>query len=479
MKPRIVIVGAGLGGCFVAHGLAETHDVTMVELGSTDLQARVNDLGAPANMAPHIGAGLGGTTALWHNGLIEVDEQVFREVWPFAKEELAPYYAEVYPLLAGVRSEVVERGITTLRQKYAGLGLPKLLLPGLFYPRARRNAWNALKLEGRVRVVTGEAVALEPERDDRIRHVRVKTARGEENVDGDAFVLAAGGLSTPVLLQQLATRLPLPSLEHAGRHYEDHPMNFVGELTMRAPLYRFWNFDVPGAGGNVRMPLVVRQDGLHVSFQIRPAANFYRAGRRERVHSVVTEIRNNRFNPLGYLRLLTHADDVLDILSFEFGIRVPTTRYSLIMYAQQPPSTERAVWAASDPATGRSVIQRNWQLSPGYLEVLDRAVAQLLGHLGDTVSGINIFPNWRASLQSAAHHSGTARMAASPDDGVCDANAGVHGLQNLYVADGSIIPGSGIANTGLTIAALAARLARHLRSTVPAAKEVPSDRAHA
>jgi choline dehydrogenase-like flavoprotein len=33
----------------------------------------------------------------------------------------------------------------------------------------------------------------------------------------------------------------------------------------------------------------------------------------------------------------------------------------------------------------------------------------------------------------------------------------------LFVCDGSLIPSSGIANTGLTIAALALRLAAHLR----------------
>ena len=244
-------------------------------------------------------------------------------------------------------------------------------------------------------------------------------------------------------------------------------MTFVGEVTIRAPLYRFWNFAAPGTGGNVRMLLAVRQDGLDVSFQIRPAANFYRAGRRERVHSIVTDIRNNRFSPVGYFRLLTHWDDILDILSFEFGICVPTTRYSLFMFAQQPPSAGRAVWGAVDPATGATIIQRDWQITPDYLEVLDRAIAQILGHLENMVTNINMFPDWKGTLHTGAHHSGTARMSASPAHGVCDANARVHGLQNLFVADGSIIPGCGIANTGLTIAALALRLAKHLQETVP------------
>ncbi len=465
MKPRIVIIGAGLGGAFAAHDLTDVADVTVVEMGaSADLQARVRDVGAPAQTIPHVGSGLGGTTTLWHNGLIEIDAQVFDEAWPFPKSELASAYAHVYPLLAGVSSDVVQQGVASLRQKYLAAGLPDLGLPGLFYPRVRRNAWQALNLDGRVRVVIGEVMSLEPQDERLIGRVRVETDAGTEQIDGDVFVLAAGGLSTPVLLQRLASRLPLPSLAHAGRHYEDHPFAFVGEITLGAPLYRFWNYPVPGGSGNVRMPLVVRQDGLDVSFQIRPAANFYHKTRRDRVRSIVTDIRNNRFNPFGYLRLLTHWDDVLDILSFEFGIHIPTSRYSLLMAAQQPPAPGRAVWEEADPETGAPMIHRKWEFPPEYLATLDRSIETVLGRLGPLVKSVHVFPNWKATLQSGAHHSGTARISASAADGVCDRDCRVHGLENLYVADGSVIPGCGMANTGLTIAAIAHRLSLHLRA---------------
>jgi len=471
MRPRVVIVGAGLGGCFAAHGLADTHDVTIVELDApaATLQARVRDLGAPAITEPHIGNGLGGTTELWHNGLIQVDERIFEAAWPFRKDELDPYYERAYPFLAGVPIQVVESAVRTLRQKYLDAGLPNLMLPGLFYPRTRRNAWEVLKLERRVRLVRGEAVGFQHD-GERISHVVVRSKAGDERLEGDGFVLSAGGLGTPLLLQRLARTLPVPALANAGRFYEDHPMGFVGEMTMRSPLYRFWNFDAPGTGGNLRMPLVVEQDGLHVSFQIRPAANFYRTGRMKRVHSIVSDIRNNRFNPVNYFRLLTHWDDVLDILSFRFGIRLPTTRYSLLMVAQQPPSDRRAISEGVDERTGRPTIERDWELAPEYLATLEKAIAHVLDRLDGIATEVNLFSDWR-TLESAAHHSGTARMAASPSDGVCDAHARVHGVQNLSIADGSVIPGCGIANTGLTIAALALRLADHLRETgLPASR---------
>jgi choline dehydrogenase-like flavoprotein len=62
------------------------------------------------------------------------------------------------------------------------------------------------------------------------------------------------------------------------------------------------------------------------------------------------------------------------------------------------------------------------------------------------------------------HPSGATAMAKTPDDGVCDPNLRVFGLDNLYLVSNSVFPHmSGNAPT-LTIAALALRLAAHLES---------------
>ncbi len=65
------------------------------------------------------------------------------------------------------------------------------------------------------------------------------------------------------------------------------------------------------------------------------------------------------------------------------------------------------------------------------------------------------------------HPSGTTRMSASPRTGVVDANCRVHGVENLYIAGSSVFPTVGHANPTLTIVALAARLAHHLRCSEP------------
>ena len=61
-----------------------------------------------------------------------------------------------------------------------------------------------------------------------------------------------------------------------------------------------------------------------------------------------------------------------------------------------------------------------------------------------------------------AHLVGAARMGSDPATSVVDGLGRCHDVANLFVCDGSILPTQGSANPGLTIMALAARIADHL-----------------
>jgi len=61
-----------------------------------------------------------------------------------------------------------------------------------------------------------------------------------------------------------------------------------------------------------------------------------------------------------------------------------------------------------------------------------------------------------------AHLVGAARMGSDPRSSVVDKYGRTHDIDNLFVCDGSLFPTQGSANPGLTIQALAARLADYL-----------------
>ncbi len=70
------------------------------------------------------------------------------------------------------------------------------------------------------------------------------------------------------------------------------------------------------------------------------------------------------------------------------------------------------------------------------------------------------------SLHGGYHHMGTTRMHPNPREGVVDANSRVHSVSNLYIAGPSVFPTGGYANPVLTLVALAARLADHLKKAM-------------
>jgi choline dehydrogenase-like flavoprotein len=72
------------------------------------------------------------------------------------------------------------------------------------------------------------------------------------------------------------------------------------------------------------------------------------------------------------------------------------------------------------------------------------------------------------------HHLGTTRMHVDERCGVVDPDGRVHGVGNLYVTGGSVFPTGGYANPSLTIAALAIRLADHVRTVALRSNAVAS-----
>jgi choline dehydrogenase-like flavoprotein len=71
----------------------------------------------------------------------------------------------------------------------------------------------------------------------------------------------------------------------------------------------------------------------------------------------------------------------------------------------------------------------------------------------------------------AFHPLGTARADARPAHGVVDGDLKLHGVEGIYVADGSVVPSSIGVNPQITIMALATRLAYHLLNASPPSGE--------
>ena len=454
--PKVVIIGAGIGGCVLADELPKNWDIVMIELAGSGF-GKIDDVGIPSVTTPHNSFGLGGTTRVWHNGLIEISKSIFDEKWPFPKNILDPFYHRAFEKLADLPSETFTKVTNILRDHFNRLGLISSVESNpIYYPNKRHNLWEKFNLRRKVTLIRGEVVDFKINKNLQADCVVVRDKKVKFDVEFDILAVAAGGLGTPVLLQRIARKYNSTSLANAGKYYEDHPSCFVADIQINKPLYKFWNYSNSELNGKLRLPIVVKSGEYLIAFQIRPAKHFHK---RKKLKSVISELRNHPLKITNYFKLLVHIDDILDILSFRFGINFPTKRYSLLMVAEQPSKAEVSI---TFDEKNRKIV-RNWQLDDSYIRILHQSIHAVLEQLSDVVTDVNVYEDLTGNMFSSAHHSGTARISQSPEDGVCDMNLKVHSFSNVYICDGSAIPASGYSNTGLTIAALAVRLADHLK----------------
>ena len=108
---------------------------------------------------------------------------------------------------------------------------------------------------------------------------------------------------------------------------------------------------------------------------------------------------------------------------------------------------------------------------PSYIPVANQAARHLAGQLGAyPSSSINEVV---LNVPTTAHILGGATMGTTPAEGVIDARNRVFGYDNLYVVDGSMVPGNLGVNPSLTITAMAEHAMSHVPLKDPASTLKP------
>jgi len=88
--------------------------------------------------------------------------------------------------------------------------------------------------------------------------------------------------------------------------------------------------------------------------------------------------------------------------------------------------------------------------------------AEAAYEIAEVMGVADISPNTPPEFGLGYHPSGATAMANTPDEGVCNSNLRVFGVDNLYIVSNSVFPHMGANPPTLTIVALALRLGEHL-----------------
>ena len=271
-------------------------------------------------------------------------------------------------------------------------------------------------------VLTGQAVRdfiADPDRPERL--IGVRTEDGGE-FRADTVLLAAGALHSPRLLQGyletagLAERLPCAGT--VGRNYKCHLLSAV------------LAFSATPKTDLLRKTLLLLNDRL-------PHSSIQPLGFDGELLSTLIP----GFVPRGFARALGHR------------------AYGFFLQTEDGSDPANRVVAQTD---GARYPQLDYD--PARLPAAREEHRQLVRDFNWSLLKIGLPAGAKAiPLAGTAHACGTLVAGGDPHTSVVDADGKVHGLDNLYVVDGSVLPRSSRVNPSLTIYAWALRVAERLQ----------------
>ena len=466
----------------------------------------------------------GGSSAIWGGRCVPFDPIDFEprpwvphSGWPIPYEQVARHYGDAAALCeagdahfhAGQDWPDILQGFTG--QDFSAETLERFSCPTNF---ARRYAAR-LRAAANIRVVLHANVTQIRTGHDGAAATGLAAASlataslaGRRfEVSAETYVLAAGGLETTRLL--LASRDHHPAgigtaHDQLGRFYMCHLAGTLGDLRSHVAVHH--GYILAEDGAYCRRRLTLRPDAqrrlrtgnftarlhhprigdpshrsgaLSALYLAAPlitpeyATRLQDGGRGLVAH--LAHAGNIARAPVQTARFMMHLLSQRTLADRKFPsiiVAPPSGCFSLDVHAEQLPNPDsRVTLGAGTDALGMPQLRIDWRHLPADIDTVRvslRALAADLARTGAATLDYDPDAVEELMLRDGAyggHHIGTARMSASPRDGVVDGDCLVHGMRNLFVAGSAVFPTSGQANPTLTIVALALRLAKHMKGS--------------
>jgi len=461
MLKRVVIIGAGLAGSLLCNELVKGFDVFLLERGDRDKIEipQVNFINKKLAEVPTFCYGGGGTTNLWHNGLIPIKTNdiigpVFLEVLDdcrkFIDQAASALFFNDKSFQVEYENLILE--INALSDKFSAFphGIDCLIYPKKF---------QKLTIDPKVKAFYN-VTDLDFVFDGRgVRTVRYKSGCQMYSATGDVVIVCAGALSTPEVLSKMMAASDLTN-DSAGFGFIDHPTGFVGKVKFKKGVSDVFKKLSAYDKSHYVSRNAVR---LKSSCGRYKACAFFRPAMTMSNNLAIYKYKSllgassgmDRFKAVLSPRLF-HPDIMAEAFEHLFFLPIPGRTFNVLFVGEQKQGPNRVFWKGNG-------LHVDWSISEKELDIYRQMLSGLKDMLTDLAEEINIETNisdeW---LWSMAHHSGTVSMGDT-DDALVDRDLRLRPFDNVFVCDGSVIQEHSYANTGLAIAQLAFRLAKHIR----------------
>lgn len=455
-----MVIGSGLAGSLISNELAGRSHVVVLEIGPRGSVRfpSVHFLRKKLAEVSTFCFGEGGTTNLWHNGLIPLRpedltdapfHQVLMDAAPFMDRAASALFFQgaAYSL---EHTAAVHR-LNRLGEK---LGFGEARMDCLVYPKR----FKPLSLDSRVEAhfeVSKLGFSVE---EGRVTSVNFTQGDRATAVQADAVVVSAGTMGTPGVLQQLYASAGETTPPSASG-FIDHPMGFVGKVRIKrdfsSAFRRLASFDGGTFTGQGVLRIRSKRLGLTCGVFFRPALTMENRLDLYKFKSLLGASAGRRRLRNALSPKLLHPDILAEVVAHLFGFNLPSRTYGILLVAEQRQRGHEVYANGDDLVVDWSVRDVELSEYQGVLSMLADTLAEISEEL---VLVDELTEDW---LWSCAHHSGTTPMGTD-GRGRVRGDLRLEGFRNVFVCDGSVIQEHSYANTGLTIAQLALQLAERI-----------------
>lgn len=491
----VCIVGSGPAGITVARNLPKSLKVALVEAGGFDYEADAQKSyeGETSGLPPDYlsttrSRMFGGSSFCWGGVCRPLDAYDLERkdwldasvAWPFARDELLPYYERASKLL-GLQSFFAddrERKALT-RDSTHSEGL--VLIPFQHSEPTMRFGTEfrdeLVRAENITVFLHANAMAFDSAPGGDVRALEVvDKAKQRSTINARFFVLATGGIENARILLN-STNAHQAGLgnrhEQLGRYFMSHtPIWGAGQIVFADSPARAMESRIRAMKGRICLSLsdeVKRRERL---LNLGLALQYGRRQRLYRGERQVAMLRGQLLKLGIGLNLGAGADGNNDFVERAIASFAKSTGhgeaalFSFFALPEAVPDPDNRVTLSSGTDDhGIRRVSVRFRTSEQEAQNLERSLGLIASRLGGQALGrirIEFNTHDPAARIADQHHMGTTRMHDDPKRGVVDRDSIVHGTRNLYVAGSSVFPSAGFANPTFTIIALAHRIADHL-----------------
>lgn len=454
-KENVVIIGSGLAGVVIANKLSQDKNkrVILIEKGGyvpdwpehifTDRKFGENKTYCHA---------VGGSTHLWHNGLIpiqesDVDHKAFKDLL----RKIDKYSNEATSFLNYTGDFQKERKLVLdkLKKQAEDLslnipdGIDSILIPQ-GDPLRKPNKDVELYINVSSIKFYGSS--------NNVKEIEIFNGK-KITFKVDKLVISGGGTSSPILVKQLYSDLQhnidnMPS----GKGLIDHPMGFIGKLKVKKNLAKkLQDLFLSGyKSTTARCAFRVKDGDYTHCVYIWPSTTMSNALDMYKFKSALAASGGSSKLKFFFDKRLYHPDILSEIFTRFTGKSLRTDTFAILAIFEQKRDESRYV-----KLNENGVKEIHWNFTDEERNSYD-LVNDKIRHIFEPVAEKMSFIKKSNSsfLWSGHHHSGTIGLDEQ-QPGSVNQELRLNGLDNAYVCDASILQSHSYANTGLTIGKLA------------------------